>query len=120
MSVGFGDRVIVGHDTFMKLQLTRYGGVGYAHIIQDFIPRLIRHGSTLEAARAVMTVNAARWLSWWRPPAVAEPVREMWECEGCLGKFDMAHAKFSKFNSNFCTIACLRAASAKLAAENTR
>ena len=41
---GFGDRLLVSSDIFLKSLLRRYGGPGYGHIIQYFVPRLERHG----------------------------------------------------------------------------
>jgi phosphotriesterase-related protein len=36
--------VLVSQDVFIKIQLVRYGGTGYAHILDHFVPRLRRHG----------------------------------------------------------------------------
>jgi len=41
---GYGDRVLVSHDVFLKMMLTRYGGFGYGYILRHFAPRLRRHG----------------------------------------------------------------------------
>ena len=41
---GFGDRVLLSQDVFLKMMLTRYGGNGYAFVQRHFLPRLRRHG----------------------------------------------------------------------------
>ncbi|TCL75744.1 phosphotriesterase [Rhizobium sp. BK251] len=41
---GYLDRILLSHDVFLKMMLTRYGGNGYAYILRHFLPRLKRHG----------------------------------------------------------------------------
>ncbi|MGG7581092.1 phosphotriesterase family protein [Rhizobium sp. Nf11,1] len=41
---GFGDRLLLSQDVFLKIMLTRYGGFGYGYILKHFLPRLKRHG----------------------------------------------------------------------------
>jgi phosphotriesterase-related protein len=41
---GYIDRLLLSHDVFLKMMLTRYGGNGYAYILKHFLPRLKRHG----------------------------------------------------------------------------
>jgi len=41
---GFGGRLLLSSDTFLKIMLARYGGFGYAHVITRFAARLRRHG----------------------------------------------------------------------------
>jgi phosphotriesterase-related protein len=57
---GYGDRVLLSQDVFLKMMLTRYGGNGYGFVARHFLPRLVRHGITPEAARALMIDNPAR------------------------------------------------------------
>ncbi|PKA43677.1 phosphotriesterase-related protein [Rhizobium sullae] len=44
VGMGHGDRVLLSHDVFLKMMLTKYGGNGYAYILKHFLPRLKRHG----------------------------------------------------------------------------
>ena len=61
ISEGFGDRVLVSHDVFVKAMWTRYGGNGYSFLPRLFLPRLVRrHGIAPEAATALLTDNPAR------------------------------------------------------------
>ncbi|WP_218064169.1 phosphotriesterase family protein [Nguyenibacter vanlangensis] len=41
---GYGRKVLVSHDVFLKSMLTRYGGHGYGYILRHFVPRLRRLG----------------------------------------------------------------------------
>ena len=41
---GCGDRVVISHDVIFKNKLARYGGHGYAHIIENVVPLMRRKG----------------------------------------------------------------------------
>ena len=41
---GYGDRVVISHDVIFKNKLVRYGGHGYAHIIENVVPLMRRKG----------------------------------------------------------------------------
>lgn len=41
---GFGDRILLSQDVFLKMMLTVHGGNGYAHVQRHFLPRLRRLG----------------------------------------------------------------------------
>ena len=41
---GFKHRILLSHDVFLKMMLTKYGGLGYAHVPRAFVPRLKRLG----------------------------------------------------------------------------
>ena len=45
VDAGFGDRLLVSQDVFLKSLLRAHGGPGYAHILQFFVPRLRRLGA---------------------------------------------------------------------------
>lgn len=44
MEAGFGGQLLISQDIFLKSLLRAYGGPGYGHILQYFVPRLRRHG----------------------------------------------------------------------------
>lgn len=44
MDRGFGSQLLMSQDIFLKSLLRRHGGPGYAHILQYFVPRLLRLG----------------------------------------------------------------------------
>jgi phosphotriesterase-related protein len=54
---GLLDRVLISQDVFLKIQLVRYGGTGYAHILHYFVPRLLRHGFTRQNIEQLLVVN---------------------------------------------------------------
>jgi phosphotriesterase-related protein len=41
---GFGSRILMSQDVFLKSLLRHHGGPGYSHILQYFVPRLLRLG----------------------------------------------------------------------------
>jgi phosphotriesterase-related protein len=57
---GHGDRVLMSQDIFLKSLLRTYGGPGYGHLIEFFLPRLARHGVPIERSMALMTDNPRR------------------------------------------------------------
>jgi phosphotriesterase-related protein len=54
---GFLGRVLLSQDVFVKIQLLRYGGTGYAHILEHFVPRLRRHGFAEEDIDQLLVDN---------------------------------------------------------------
>ena len=52
--------VLISQDIFIKIQLTRYGGTGYAHILDHFVPRLRRHGFTQQDIEMLLVDNPRR------------------------------------------------------------
>ncbi|WP_281827116.1 phosphotriesterase family protein [Jannaschia rubra] len=61
-SEGFGDRILLSQDVFLKMMLTRYGGNGYAHVSRYVLPRLSRHGLSGGDLAMLMTDNPRRAL----------------------------------------------------------
>ena len=60
---GFGDRLLLSQDVFLKMMLTRHGGFGYAYVLRHFVPRLRRHGVAEEAIEAMLVDNPRRVFS---------------------------------------------------------
>lgn len=54
---GLLGRVLLSQDVFVKIQLVRYGGTGYAHILEHFVPRLKRHGFDEKEIRTLLVDN---------------------------------------------------------------
>jgi phosphotriesterase-related protein len=44
LSAGAEHRILLSTDVFVKMQLTHYGGFGYAHLPNNFLPRLRNEG----------------------------------------------------------------------------
>ncbi|MFB2551770.1 phosphotriesterase family protein [Ensifer soli] len=57
VEMGHLGRILLSHDVFLKMMLTRYGGNGYAYILKHFLPRLKRHGLDDESLVRLMTAN---------------------------------------------------------------
>lgn len=57
---GYGDRLLLSQDVFLKMMLTRYGGFGYGYILRHFVPRLIRHGVTEAQIETLLVDNPRR------------------------------------------------------------
>lgn len=57
---GHGDRVLLGNDICEVDALAINGGVGYAHVINDFWPLLRERGITREQFHAMTVTNPAR------------------------------------------------------------
>ncbi|TKB54375.1 MAG: phosphotriesterase, partial [Mesorhizobium sp.] len=57
VEAGFGDRLLLSQDVFLKIMLTRFGGFGYGYILKHFIPRLKRHGVEQAAIDRMLIAN---------------------------------------------------------------
>jgi phosphotriesterase-related protein len=60
---GFEDRILVAHDVCFKSMLTRYGGKGYAHIIESIVPRMRRRGFSQQNIDNILIENPKRVLA---------------------------------------------------------
>jgi phosphotriesterase-related protein len=57
IKAGYGDRLLLSQDVFLKMMLTHYGGFGYAYVLKHFVPRLRRHGVAESSIKAMMIDN---------------------------------------------------------------
>lgn len=60
---GFLGSILLSQDVFVKIQLVRYGGTGYAHILENFVPRVRRHGFTEAEIALLIRENPQRALT---------------------------------------------------------
>jgi phosphotriesterase-related protein len=60
---GYGDRVLVSHDVWCKVQLRHFGGGGYAHILRTIVPKLREGGLSEGEVRQLLVVNPAEVLA---------------------------------------------------------
>jgi phosphotriesterase-related protein len=58
------ERILLSHDVAFKICLTRWGGFGYAHILQNIVPRLIQEGISKDEIEVILVENPKRFLSW--------------------------------------------------------
>jgi phosphotriesterase-related protein len=57
---GHAQQILMSHDIFSKVHLTRYGGHGYGHILRRIVPRLRKKGLDDKELRALLVENPAR------------------------------------------------------------
>jgi len=60
---GYLEHILLSHDTFLKVLLTSYGGFGYAHILRNIVPVMLRQGITESQVHTMMVDNPGRLLS---------------------------------------------------------
>ena len=58
------EHILISHDTCMKIKLTRWGGHGYAHILENIVPRLLKRGLSREQIDMLLIENPKRFLAW--------------------------------------------------------
>lgn len=63
IDAGFGDRILVSHDIAFKHALVKYGGFGYAHILQNAVPKMIAKGITKDQVRLILENNPSEALA---------------------------------------------------------
>ncbi|MBN2247472.1 MAG: phosphotriesterase-related protein [Coriobacteriia bacterium] len=54
---GYGSRLLLSHDVFIKTLQRTYGGFGYAHVLTGFADRLERHGVQRAQLLEILTAN---------------------------------------------------------------
>jgi len=63
MDAGWTDRLLIAHDVCTKVQLIKYGGVGYGHILRSIVPRMKRRGIDDATVTKLLVENPARLLT---------------------------------------------------------
>ncbi|QPV62829.1 hypothetical protein I7X12_19235 [Halosimplex litoreum] len=63
VDAGHADRLLFSHDVCTKMQLTKYGGKGYAYIPEQVLPWLRAEGVSETAIEAIVEENPKRVLS---------------------------------------------------------
>ncbi|XP_066923436.1 phosphotriesterase-related protein-like [Clytia hemisphaerica] len=61
---GYGDRVVIAHDIHTRHRLSRYGGHGYGHILENVVPKMLARGIAQDAIDKMLIENPKRWLTW--------------------------------------------------------
>jgi len=60
---GFLNQILISHDVCTKNRLCRYGGPGYAHIIQNVVPLMREKGMPEEHIHTILVENPKRLLA---------------------------------------------------------
>lgn len=63
IALGYGDRIVVGHDIHMKFQMAAFGGWGYGHYLRNVVPLMEVWGLDDDAVRRLSIDNPARLLA---------------------------------------------------------
>lgn len=61
---GAAAQVLLSQDVVTRIQCTRFGGGGYAHLVRGLAPWFEEDGVSPPELRRVMTRNPAAWLTW--------------------------------------------------------
>jgi phosphotriesterase-related protein len=56
---GYEKRILISQDVCFKTDLVAYGGWGYAHILNNVVPMMIRHNISRESIHTLMVGNPA-------------------------------------------------------------
>ncbi len=56
---GYEKRLLISHDFCFKMDLVAYGGWGYAHILDNIVPMMVRRGISRESIHTIMVGNPA-------------------------------------------------------------
>jgi phosphotriesterase-related protein len=63
VDAGLATRVLIAQDICFKHRLTRYGGLGYGHILTNIVPRMREKGISDEDLHSILEANPARILA---------------------------------------------------------
>jgi len=60
---GFGSQLVIAHDVCFKTDWTSHGGKGFAHIVENLVPRMRKRGFTEGQINAILVDNPKRMLT---------------------------------------------------------
>ena len=60
---GYSGKIVIGQDICTKHRLTKYGGHGYGHILENIVPKMRRKGFSEELIHAITVGNPASILA---------------------------------------------------------
>ncbi|CAJ1952186.1 unnamed protein product [Cylindrotheca closterium] len=106
----YAEQIVLSAGIMMKLQLKRYGGVGYPVVLKELVPRLKKKEViTSEHIELMLNKNPRRLLQWWVPPPTPEVPKYYLTCSICKKKFEPIMGEyFSKYTFVYCGTKCLR------------
>ena len=67
IDLAFLDQILISHDICAKIRLARYGGTGYAHLLENIVPIMRQKGMSEEHVRTIMVENPKRAFSMIEP-----------------------------------------------------
>ena len=60
---GFADQIVLSHDVWLKFCLVHYGGMGYAHLLENIVPMMQTAGITDEQIQLMLVENPQRLMA---------------------------------------------------------
>lgn len=63
IEAGYAERIVIAHDICQKTNLIHYGGHGYAHILENVVPVMLRKGMTEADVDKILVHNPAEILT---------------------------------------------------------
>ena len=60
---GYSEKIVIGQAICTKHRLTKYGGHGYGHILENIVPKMRRKGFSEELIHAITVGNPASILA---------------------------------------------------------
>ncbi|HYS02498.1 MAG TPA: phosphotriesterase-related protein, partial [Candidatus Eisenbacteria bacterium] len=63
LAAGWAGQILLSQDVCTKLQLTRNGGKGYAHVLRSVVPALEASGVSAETIHELLVDNPRRFLA---------------------------------------------------------
>ncbi|KAI1902243.1 hypothetical protein AGOR_G00042700 [Albula goreensis] len=60
---GYEDRIVIAHDVHTKNRLTKYGGHGYSHILNNIVPKMLTRGISQSQVDKILIDNPRHWLT---------------------------------------------------------
>lgn len=101
--------LLLSSGVHMKLQYTKYGGVGYRVLCDFLIPKLLQKGVSQVQIDMMLRSNPTQLLSWWTPPPPKEKQKEYIPCSVCKRLFEPILGEYyTKYTFTYCDTACLR------------
>uniref|UniRef100_A0A1A7XR07 N-acetyltaurine hydrolase n=2 Tax=Iconisemion striatum TaxID=60296 RepID=A0A1A7XR07_9TELE len=60
---GYEDKLLVAQDIHTKHRLTKFGGHGYSHILNNIVPKMLTRGISQHQVDKILIDNPKRWLT---------------------------------------------------------
>lgn len=60
---GYEDKMVIAHDIHTKNRLTKYGGHGYSHILNNIVPKMLARGISQHQVDKILIDNPKHWLT---------------------------------------------------------
>jgi len=60
---GYLDQILLSQDVCLKINLARYGGMGYTHILRNVVPMMKDAGISEQQIKAMLVDNPRRALA---------------------------------------------------------